>query len=502
MESLARTANRGSVSTGYDIDNSIMFSTSGTYADSNSYTYHLMNPGGDDNWSATSTNGTNARKVTVSLWFKRTLTTESGHYPRLFDYRAGGVAFSVYLNTSDQLQMYDDNTSMSLKSNQVFRDVSAWYHMVFAIDQTQSTGSNRVKVYVNGEQITSWATEDYGNQNVDLSCFRADSVNFYIGGAANDAGAYFNGYITEYHFIDGQQLAQTEFGEFSDDGIWIPKQFTGSYGILGHYYNFSNSSDMGEDFSGNNNDANNRGSGIANGSARQSTDTPTNNFCTLNSLNTASNGGGNVEYSDGATKGKTLQTDEPASGTMAVTKGKWYFECKAVSNSDMMAGYGVPNKWGNHTNNPGYDVYSFAVHSVGRVYYYGNSYIDLSPSVSYDTNDIISVALDADNGFCYFAKNGTYMNGGSPTSGSTGTGGFNYLSGSTGANMEIVDGDFLIPAFRTNYYTNSSVLVNFGGYTTISISSGASDGNGYGTFEYAPPSGYYSLCTKNLAEYG
>ena len=94
------------------------------------------------------------------------------------------------------------------------------------------------------------------------------------------------------------------------------------------------------------------------------------------------------------------------------------------------------------------------------------------------------------------------MNGGSPTSGSTGTGGFNYLSGSTGANMEIVDGDFLIPAFRTNYYTNSSVLVNFGGYTTISISSAASDENGYGTFEYAPPSGYYSLCTKNLAEYG
>jgi hypothetical protein len=167
-----------------------------------------------------------------------------------------------------------------------------------------------------------------------------------------------------------------------------------------------------------------------------------------------------------------------------------------------MAGWGVPNAWGNHSENPGYDSYSFAVHDIGRVYYYGNTYIDLSPSVSFGTGDIVSVALDADNGFCYWAKNGTYMNGGNPTSGSTGTGGFNYIGGSTGANMLIVDGDFLVPALRANQITNGSILLNFGGYTTISISSAASDADGYGTFEYAPPSGYYSLCTKNLAKYG
>ena len=90
METLQRTANRGSVATeDYEISNSIMFSSLGTYADANSLFYHLMNPGGDDNWAATSTSGTNARKLTVSCWFKRTALTESSHYPRLFDYRAG-----------------------------------------------------------------------------------------------------------------------------------------------------------------------------------------------------------------------------------------------------------------------------------------------------------------------------------------------------------------------------------------------------------------------------
>ena len=94
------------------------------------------------------------------------------------------------------------------------------------------------------------------------------------------------------------------------------------------------------------------------------------------------------------------------------------------------------------------------------------------------------------------------MNGGNPTSGATGTGGFDFQSASAPGNLAIEDGDFLVPAFRTNYYTNSAILVNFGGYTTIGITSAASDADGYGTFEYAPPSGYYALCTKNLEEYG
>ena len=490
METLQRTANRGSVSTGYDIDNSIMFSTLGTYADSNSYFYHLMNPGGDDNWAATSTNGTNARKVTVSLWFKRTLTTESSHYPRLFDYRAGGVAFSVYINDSDKLKMYDDNTSMSMESNMVFRDTSAWYHMVVAIDQTQSTASNRVKVYVNGEQITSWGTEDYGNQNVDLSCFRADSVSFYIGGAANDAGAYFNGYIAEYHFIDGQQLAQTEFGEFSDDGIWIPKEFTGSYGILGHYYNFSDSSDMGEDFSGNNNDANNRGSGITNGSARQSTDTPTNNFCTMNPLWANSY----TTYTEGATNVDTTGSGWMSmASTFAVSKGKWYWEFKRDSGNAFVgivdtedtyipistAGYFFGYNDNSSTNSIG--LYS----ANGQVY---NSPGGTPDAAGFTTSNIVGVAVDMDNYKLYYHIDGTYAGSMDPANG---TGGVTIPT--------TWNSDYIYMGFSG---FNGSYVVNFGGYTTISISSGASDGNGYGTFEYAPPTNYLSICSQNLASDG
>ena len=502
METLQRTANRGSISTdtSYNIDNSLMFSTSGAYADSNSRFYHLMNPGGDDNWAATSTNGTNARKVTVSIWFKRAALTESSHYPRLFDYRAGGVAFSVYLTDSNKLKMYDDNTSMSLESNMVFRDTSAWSHLVVAIDQTQSTASNRVKAYVNGEQITSWGTEDYGNQNVDLSCFRADSVSFHVGGAANDAGAYFNGYIAEYNFIDGQQLAPTEFGKTdSDSGIWIPKEFTGSYGILGHYYNFSNASSIGEDFSGNDNDANNRGAGITNGSARQATDTPTNNFCTLNLQvpNYVNTGGAK----DGGTFIDWGQNSYGAwFGTQGVKKGKWFWEFYVPSRS---ATYGLMHYIGLHTLESkqfanGNTYATAGSNTVFWLMHYGDYYATTNGSLTSQNTEAglasegtgaigrtFGVAFNADDAEITFYNNGS-------------------VTGNAGIDVYDIDesmaaGTFVFPFFQV--YDND-LNVNFGGYSSIAISSGNSDANGYGNFEYAVPNGYYSLCTKNLAEFG
>jgi len=498
METLQRTANRGSVSTGFNIDNSIMFTTQGTYADSGGYFYDVI--ASSEGWAANSNAGTNARKCTVSVWVKRTALTESSHYPRIFSYRAGGVAFDVFFDpSSDQLTMYDDNTSMSLKTNRSFRDTAAFYHIVVAVDQTQGTAANRVKVYVNGVQETSWATEDYGNQNVDLSPFRAAGTNVYVGGAANDASAYFNGYISEYNFIDGAQLAQTEFGEFDDDtGIWIPKKFTGSYGTLGHFYNFTVASDMGKDFSGNGNDCNNRGDGITNGAARQATDTPTNNFCTINPIVATDS-----TISEGATKFKNHGVNgwETFVATMgAGTSGKWYAEFQVVDHGSGDNFIGI-SPIDDPDLNKGFGT-SFAYlgsdtsldESVGYYAAGGNRYIGggtASYGNSYTTTDIMSVAVDMDNGKLYFAKNGTWQNSGDPTSGSTGTGALD-VRGAT--KPQTISGSV--------YYANHAMKANYGGYTTISISSAASDANGYGTFEYAPPSGYYALCTKNLAEYG
>jgi hypothetical protein len=479
MEALQRLHNRGSISTGYNIDNSLVLESD------NSERLHKTPSGAG-----------NRRTFTISFWTKRTEINGVKQY--IFE--AGNSdsntdRFTLRFGTGDTFDIQSQSTW--LITNRVFRDTSAYYHFVIKVDTTDSTAANRIKLYVNGVEETSFSTDNRSsiNQNNDFPVNNTEIHN--IGSSPIEGGLYYNGYIAEWVQIDGTASAPTEFGEFDDDtGIWKPKSVSAS-GTNGFYLDFKDSSNMGNDAGGGLDFT------LVNiTSADQATDTPTNNFCTLNILNALSNGGGNNEYTEGATKAKALETAEMASGTMAVAQGKWYYECKALTNSDIMPGWGVPNKWGHHSNNPGYDEYSFAAHWVGRAYYYGNSYIDFSPSVSWGTNDIISVALDADNGFCYWAKNGTWMNGGSPTSGSTGTGGFNYIGGSTGANMEIVDGDFLIPAFRTNYAPNASILLNFGGFTTISISSAESDADGYGTFEYAPPSGYYALCTKNLEEYG
>ena len=496
METLQRTANRGSVSTGFNIDNSIMFTTQGTYADSGGYFYDVI--ASSEGWAANSNAGTNARKCTVSAWVKRTALTESSHYPRIFSYRAGGVAFDVFFDpSSDQLTMYDDNTSMSLKTNRSFRDTAAWLHIVVAVDQTQGTAANRVKVYVNGVQETSWATEDYGNQNVDLSAFRAAGTNVYVGGAANDASAYFNGYISEYNFIDGAQLAQTDFGEFdSDTGIWIPKKFTGSYGTLGHFYNFTVASDMGKDFSGNGNDCNNRGDGIANGAARQATDTPTNNFCTWNPLVTNA---GVFTYADGATKWKPSSGNwQTTTASMGFTKGKWYAEFKMDGDvTAAMVGLQELEKTTNYVGN--YLGYFTNSTSMGLGYYNADGKIyksagSSSYGASYPSSVLVGVAIEyKDDGVLnlYVAKDNVWQNSADPANG---TGGFGLNYGSA------VDGFF---SFAASLYQNPGYWqANFGGYTVNSISSAASDANGYGTFEYAPPSGYYALCTKNLAEFG
>ena len=473
-----RLHNRGSISTGYDIDNSLKVQAN----DGNEWFYRNNPTAG------------NRRTFTFSFWMKRT---------QLDGYQADNYLMSQGSNqrfhfAGHTLRFMFDGGSTELEASGRLRDTAAWYHIVIAVDTTQATAANRVKAYVNGETY-EWNNTKYPSQNAQSGWMNTSDLYF---NTRDGDGSYDNsGYWAEVAVIDGTQYAASDFGEFdSDSGIWKPKDFSEdiTFGSEGFYLKFDDATDLGNDSSGNNNDAtlNNITS------ADQATDTPTNNFCTLNPLAVAENGGGNVSITEGGTKGKTLQQDEPAVGTMVVTQGKWYLECQAVTTSDIMAGWGVPGFWGDHTANPGNDDYSFAVHNIGRVYYYGNQFIDFSPSVGFDTTDIVSMALDADNGFCYWAKNGTWMNGGVPTSGSTGTGGFNYLSGSTGTNLKIVDGDFLQPAFRVNYTTNNGIRLNFGGYTTISISSAESDGNGYGTFEYAPPTGFYSMCTKNLAEFG
>ena len=165
-----------------------------------------------------------------------------------------------------------------------FRDTSAWYHVVLAVDTTQSTATDRFKLYVNGVLITDYASRNNPAQNFDTSNNHADNGNTQHIGAYTTGGQVYgktSGYTADTYHIDGQALAPTEFGEFDEDtGIWKPKAYTGSYGTNGFFLDFSDAANLGDDASGN---ANNFTENNIT-SADQATDTPTNNFCTLNPL--------------------------------------------------------------------------------------------------------------------------------------------------------------------------------------------------------------------------
>ena len=503
MAFLERNANRGSISSELELSNSVMIDNLGANTNSNNFNHQQMSTGGDDQWSANANAGTNDKKATISMWCKRThLSQGSGHgeYQRLFQFTTGGTATALYFN-QDDLKMYDDNTSASLVTNRKFRDCSAWYHIVLAMDSTQSTAADRVKIYVNGVQETSFSTEDYGNQNAVLGMFSNSAVTFYLACAGSQNSGYaFDGYITEFHFVDGEQKDADDFGKIDDNGVWVPKPYTGSHGILGCHYNFEDTSNNRfNDESGNGNYMDNRGGSYEGVIA---TDTPTNNFCTLNFANRTN---GNIRTQAGGTEATT----DGGSGwcgmvaTMFVGAGKWYWEVLYEDDGDaddVHIGIAAANDpW-------------FPARQVSGGYYLGNVETggamgwDLDSGTNYNQNgswgnpsrgDKLMVAYDADNYKLYYGINGTWGNSADPANG---TGSVTAIESywMSGINNAL---DFVAPAVSI-YQGNRVRSFNFGGVNTWTIASGNADANGYGNFEYAPPTGFYALCTKNLAQYG
>ena len=482
METLQRTANRGSISTGYDIDNSLKLE-----ADNTEYLYKANN------------SGTNRKTFTVSMWFKR--TELSNDYMQLWQGGVNGEATRMgFFGGTPKEAIWVDvgggsgNTGADYRSYsvQVARDTSAWYHIVLAVDTTQSTAANRLKVWLNGDEITTWTNQAIPAQ--DFQCALEASIQMKWG-AYDNTYYKMSGYIAECHYLDGVAKVQTDFGEYDEDsGIWKPKAYTGTYGGNGCYLNFDDSSDLGADSSGNGNNftLNNITS------ADQATDTPTNNFATGNNLAVFSNPS-TLVLTEGQTKiAKTANGWETLSSTIAVTSGKWYMEMQNIvmPESAMLSvfpadieflfqGGQVNNYAGKVSGDGGISYYSYG----GNIFYNATN-TSYGVSWANETNTM-AIALDMDNGKVYFARANTWQNSGNPTSGSTGTGAIDLIEPSKPHMMGY-----------SIYANNTSGAVNFGGYTLSSISSAASDANGYGTFEYAPPSGYYALCTKNLAEYG
>jgi len=432
-----------SISGGYDITNSLRF-----------------NSGSSDYLVRTPATTTNRRTWTWSGWVKRATISGTqvlfGHnnYPTL--------QTSIRFTTDNLLSLAGtgfSGTDESVTSNQVFRDTSAWYHLVVAVDTTQATSSNRVKLYSNGTQITSLLYNAYPTLNLDTAFNFSSAINYI--GATNTPTANANLYMAEVNFIDGQQLTPSSFGETdTDTGIWKPKAYTGTYGTNGFYLQFKNSASLGTDSSGNGNTftVNNLTS------IDQTTDTPTNNFATFNALLPPP-----VTLSNGNLTATTSGTANMSGGTIGVSKGKWYAEFK-IGNTPISIGIapvGFRAELGSSSD-------SYAYKNSANKYTNG---VDTAYGVSYTNGDIISVALDMDNGTLIFYKNGS----------------------SQGTAFTSISGTF---TFGFGRYTGTEVScdANFGN-PPFTIVSGNADANGYGNFEYTVPSGYYALNTKNLAEY-
>ena len=469
METLQRTANRGSISTGFNIDNSLKLEI-----DNNEWIYRSSPSAG------------NRRTFTISLWLKRACL---GHIPAGSDeYLAGQGSNARYHFAGDTVRFMFESGSTELESSRVLRDSSAWYHIVLAVDTTQGTAADRVKLYINGEQ-QSWSNTKFPSQNQESDWM--NTQNLYIGTRyAGDGDNDLAGYISEVVVLDGTQASPTDLGEYDDDsGIWKPIDVSGlTFGSEGFYYKFDNAGSLGEDSSGNSNDAtlNN----IA--AADQATDTCTNNFCTFNPLVRVNN---NPTISEGGMKvtggGGTWNQ---AFGTIGVANGKWYFEVKVADASD--TGYfGLSTHPAIPDNvSSGQLMYntSFMVGAASGIdyYYWQNGSQTSNESTGWgnlSNGDVLGFAIDLDSSTrtCKVYKNNTALSG-------TAANPFDLPT-----NMQT---GFLFPMYVQ--YEQNLDYWRFGGWTENLPDSAANDANGYGTFEYAPPSGYYALCTKNLAEYG
>jgi hypothetical protein len=427
---------------------------------------------------------TNRKTFTFSAWIKRANIGGNQSLAVGFD---NSNNYTLIRLESDKLHVFTLNGGsfqFQLKTNRLLRDVSAWYHIVVAIDTSQATSSNRVKLYINNNQETSLAESSYPSQN-DFTFF---NHTFDVSLGYNGAGDYFDGYMAEVCFIDGQQLDPTSFGEFdSDTNIWKPIDVSGlTFGTNGFYLDFENSGSLGADVSGNGNNftVNNLTS------VDQSTDTCTNNFATYNPIFGIGRQD-QLTYSEGNTvvvSGATSGSDTTATSTFAFDSGKWYAEFKLTNDANGVY-IGVATSNFNFTNS-GVDTSGQSenwivrgddgtIRNNGSTAYFGTSF---------SNDDIIQIAIDMDNSKIWWGLNGTYANSGNPATGSNPA--FSNLSGE----LMIIVGD--------NFSSKTpTIKANFGS-PAFSISSGNSDADGHGNFEYSVPSGYYALNTKNLAEYG
>ena len=418
-----------------------------------------------------------------SCWFKRSTLSAN---QTIYSTQAGNEEVRIKIHSDNKLDVYHHDGSnyvYRMQTNRLFVDPSAWYHLVIRVDTTNGTADNRIRIYINGTQETSFAARSNPASDSNIEWFQG--ATGYIGISEDGSSNPFGGYLAEVAMIDGSTTEHTVFGEFDEDTttVWKPKAVYGAVGLgtNGWYLNFKDSSSLGNSTGNSNNfTANNLAA------TDQSTDTCTNNFCTMNpnlgGLYTPTFSEGNLQVAQ-----STNNQHAVTHGTFAVTKGVWYWEVKYIGNtgtsgpSDRAVGIQTPNVS---------DVFVQASYnSNGSITYYGydggevwdEGTATTADYGTYSQNSILGISLDMDNGVISF-----YIDGNEVVN--------NYALGTSASVIAT-------PAITWPNGTASGTEmgVNFGS-PFYALSSAVADANGYGAFEYTPVG--YALCTKNLAEFG
>jgi hypothetical protein len=414
---------------------------------------------------------------TWSGWIKR---SKLGSRQSIFTaYSSSSNVTRMEFTANDELKFNDENggnTNGRIVSTAKYRDPSAWLHIVFHWDSSDGTSSDRLRMYVNNVRVTDFS--DTGNAPTTGS--RLNTAMTHEIGSENN-GTFFEGYMAEVCFIDNANLDPDQFGEYDEDtNIWKPKDVSGlSFGTTGFYLDFEDSSALGNDVSGNNNDWT-----VSNlTSIDQSTDTCTNNFNTPNplwgmqSIRVPTFAEGNLKIT-----GDGDAQHHQTMGTFAFNTGKWFWEAKFAVSADigknkigiMSTELGSPQtaELGDQSGSCLY------VNEDGGDFRRDNATVDQNAG-TFSHNQIISIALNMDDGEISIYKAGSLI--------------VDALS------IGNASGTFVTPA--SMHYRDAGMEFNFGS-PPYSESGGNSDGNGYGNFSMSVPSGYFAINSKNLAEYG
>jgi len=432
------------------------------------------------------TQGTgNRQKFTYSAWIKRGALAEGFLFQ---GYTSTSSFVHIKFDGNNKLQVFGKtggSDQMDLVTSRVFRDTGAFYHVIVAIDTTQSTDTNRVKVYINGVQETSFSTTSYPSVNANLEINVSGYTNYI--GAQYGSQAYYGGLMSYVAHIDGTQELPTIFGETdATTGEWkIKTSITPSVAWGTNGFLILKDGNSLTDQSANSNNFT-----LAGGTLTNTEDCPDNVFCTMNPLNFQASGY-TIQNGNNSIIGNASNTWRSLYGTLGASTGKFYWEQKINNNTDSSHIIGISdidkmkNSNDNDFENTGTSAYGYRpdgakISKNSLSAGYGNTYT---------TNDIIGVAVDLDNSKIYFSKNGTWQNSGVPTSGSTGTNA-----------AYTIDADTTYTATTSTNAGNNYYSYNFGNgfFGTTAISSEGTNASGNGKFEYDVPTGYTALSTKGL----